>query len=163
MTLLERDCQFKVKYLRWSCFAVWTKQDWSVSFSTSWAYPTSPLFSSSPWYSSIWVWNLSNLSFLEASIAFKTDDFLSSRISKSFSKCVIASSLARSPLHYYKTSKALPHLLNPNVFSRKSHDSTKRTQILERKRFCLTPCFQDNNLASDMLTKEWSATLRHTL
>lgn len=113
------ESRLKGKYLRWSCLAVCTKQDWSVSLSTSWAYPTSPLFSRSPWYSSIWVWNLSNRSFFEASIAFKTLDFLSSRISKSFSKCVIASSLALSPLHYYKTSKALLHLLNPNVFSQK--------------------------------------------
>lgn len=41
-------------YLVCSCFAVCTKQDWSVSFSTSWAYPTRPLFSSMPWYSSTW-------------------------------------------------------------------------------------------------------------
>lgn len=87
------------QYLWWSCFAVCTKQDWSVSFNTSWAYPTSPLFSRRPWYSSTCVWNLSSLSFLEVSMAFRTDDFLSSRISKSFSKCASASSFALSPLH----------------------------------------------------------------
>lgn len=89
----------QLSYLTWSCFAVWTKKDGSVSLSTSWAYPTRPLFSRSPWYSSACACNFSSLKFLEASIALRAADFFSSRIWDNFSKLWDASSLALSLLH----------------------------------------------------------------
>jgi hypothetical protein len=81
------------------------------------------LFSKRPWYSSTWVWNLSSRSFLDASMAFRTDDFLSSRTSKSFSKCEMASSLALSPLHYCETDRNY-FILNPNASSQSSKNCT---------------------------------------
>lgn len=77
--------------------AVWTKQDWSVSFSTSCAYPTRPLFSSMPWYSSTWVRRRSTRRFLHCSMDRSISVFLSWRVSNRRSKCSLAHLSASCP------------------------------------------------------------------